>query len=350
MGFVGSVTFGNLIVNTGQTSFNGDVTVRATSADIKASQEISFPDVVDGRLDRTIYQLGPRIVEGNVAFPLVHEGSTVLSGKDCGTTVNHGQLFWALATQRDQFGRLINDSMEVRIRYTDDTAFIYPAGLINNLTLSVVQEGTVDMSIDVLAGANSSDNVRIPWTGGGDLDFLAPARIVTWNDFAIRIYGDEQTDISGEWIRSFEASVNNNAERFYTLNNRLAPQDIAAKKRTIEGKVVMMGRNKNLSELAYNNQQRFTSNSKIAFGYKLGAAGTPVFATVVNGVIFKIEEIAITNELVETTIPWYALADCECGYEATEIGKSGVDLPTTSPACGTFGGQTSALFPNFRPE
>ena len=350
MGFVGSVTFGNVVVNTGSVSFNGDVTVRATSADIRASQDISFPDVVDGRLDRTVYQLGPRVVGGNVSFPLVHEGSSVSSIKDCGTTINHGQLFWALATQRDQFGRLINDSMEVRIRYTDDTAFIYPAGVVNSLTMSVVQEGTVDMSMDIIAGANSSDNVRLPWTGGGDLDYLSPARIVTWNDFAIRIYGDDVVDLSGEWLRSFECTVNNNVERFYTLNNRLAPQDIAARKRQIEGRLTLMGRNTNLSELAYNNQQRFTSDSKIAFGYRLGSGGSPVFATVLNGCIFEIEEIAITNDLVETTVPFYALGDCEAGYEATEIGASGTDLPSGKPSPGTFGGPSSPDFPNFRPD
>ncbi len=349
MGFVGSVTFGSVAINSPGLNFNGDITVRANSANIKAAQEISMPNVVDGRMDNTVYQLGARTVGGTVEFPLVHEGSSVVSTRDCGTDVNHGRLFWALASQRDAFGRLQNDSMEMKIRYTDDTAFIYPQCLINQLTMRVAQEGNVTISCDMIGGASSTDDVRQAWTGGGDLDFLAPARIVTWNDFVIRIYGEESVNISGEWIRSFEVTLNNNAERYYTLNNRLAPQDIAARKRTIQGRLVLMGRNRNLSELAYNNQSRFTSTSKIAFGYKLGASGTPVFATALNGVVFEIEEIEISNDLVETTVPFYAMSDCDANYEATEIGSS-TALPSSTPSFGTFGGATSPNFPNFLPE
>lgn len=347
MGFVGSVTFANIALVSPAPSFNGNVTVRATSADIKAAQEITFPTVVDGRLDRSVYQLGARTVEGTVAFPLVHEGTNI-STKPCGTSVNHGSLFWSLASQRDQFGRLQYDAMQVRIRYTDDTAFIYPNCLINSLTMTVVQEGTVDMSMSVIGGANSSDNVRENASDiGSDLDYLSPARIVTWNDFAFRLYGDDSVDVPGDYIRQFEVTLNNNAERYYTLNNRLAPQDIAAKKREISGRLTLMGRHPNLSELAYNNQQRFTSNSKIAFGYKLGANGNPVFSTVLNGCLFQIEEIAITNELVETVVPFFAMGDCEAGYEATEIGGAH-SLPASSPSAGSFGGPTSPRFPQFR--
>lgn len=349
-GFVGSVQFTNIVINSAGFDFAGDVVVRATAADIRAKQEINYPDVVDGRIDRTVYQLGPRVVDGTVSFPLVHEGANVVQPKDCGTSLNHGQIFWALTTQRDQFGRLQNDSMQVRIRYTDDTAFIYPNCLIDSLGMSVANEGMVEMNLSVIGGANSTDDVRIPDDTTADLDMLSPARVVTWNDFTIRLYADDTTDISGDWIRQFDVTVNNNADRFYTLNNRLAPQDIAARKRTIDGRIVLMGRNKNLSELAYNNQSRFTSTAKIGLGYRLGSNGTPVFATVLAGVVFQIEEIGITNDLVETTVPFTALADCECGYEATEIGAPDVALPDSVPSCGAFGGQTSPAFPDFRPE
>ena len=357
MGFVGSVTLGNVAVSlggptsiNGLNSFNGNVTVRATSANVRASQDISHPDVVDGRMDRTVYQLGARIVEGTIDFPLIHEGSNV-SFKDCGTTINFGQLLWALAAQRDQFGRLVNDSMDVRIRYTDDTAFSYPSSLINTLSFNVQAEQEVSMSMGIIGGANATDDVRIPLTDTGrDIDFLSPARIVTWNDFILKLYGDENVIISGDWIRNFQVTINNNAERYYTLNNRLAPQDITAKKRVIEGSVQLMGRNRNLSELAYNNQSRFTSSAKIAFGYSIGATGTPVFTSALNGVVFEIEEIGITNDLVETNVAFYAHGDCETNFEAAEIGDSGVGLPNGLPAAGDFGGPTSPFFPNFRPQ
>jgi len=348
MGFVGSVTFKNINVS----GINDNVTVRATSADIRASQEITFPDVVDGRMDRTVYQLGPRIVEGNISFPLVHEGGQQGdTGKPCGTEVSHGQIFWEMATARDPVGRIINGNLGVAIRYTDNTAFLYPGGLINNMTMSVTQESTVDMSLDIIAGKSITGNVRETDPSiGTDTDFLAPARIVTWNDFVVHIYGDSDVLVSGQEIRSFEASVNNNAQRFYTLNNRLSPQDIAAGKRVIEGNVAIMGYHQGLSALAYTNDIRYTSNSKVGFGYTLGGSSSPVFSTVVKGVVFEIEEIAITNDLVETRVPWYGMADCECNYEATELGAIGSQLPSSWPNntdCTSFGGPTSPAFPTF---
>ena len=51
----------------------------AASADIKASQDITHPEVIDGRIDTTLYQIGPLIVGGNIAFPLVHEGAAAVN-------------------------------------------------------------------------------------------------------------------------------------------------------------------------------------------------------------------------------------------------------------------------------
>ena len=63
MGYVGFVNIGGYIV-------------RATSADISLKQDITKPDVVDGRIDRTVYRLGPQEVGGTVAFPAIY-GSDV---------------------------------------------------------------------------------------------------------------------------------------------------------------------------------------------------------------------------------------------------------------------------------
>jgi len=343
IGYVGSVT---LLGTTG-----GNIRVRATSADVKASQDITYPDVVDGKIDRTLYQLGPRIVEGNISFPLVHEGGTVASGRTCDqlTDKTLGATFWEIATKRDAFGRLINQ-FDTQVRYTDDTAFMYPACIVNSMTISVTQSDVVNVSLDIIGGANSEDDVRQP-SPNIEPDFLSPARVVTWNDFLVRVYGDdgELEQIRGDWLRSFEVTINNNAERFFTLNNRLAPQDITAKKREISGSMTLMGRHPGLSELAYNNQDRFTSTARIAFGYSLGGAGAVAFTTALHGVIFNIEEIAISNELIETTVTFTALGDCDNGFEATEIGNT-APLPDGQFTPGVFGGRTSTGFPNWNPD
>lgn len=352
MGYVGSVTFGNVAIP-GVSIPGGKVTVRATSCDVKASQDITYPEVIDGRMDRTLYQLGPRVAQGNISFPLIHEGAAVFAGGTvtCGQTVPFGQLFWRLASERDQYGRLMNDSMDLRVRYTDNTAYRFPNCIVNQMTISVTQSEPVNFSADVIAGSNSSSDVRIDDNTIGsanDLQYLSPARIVTWNDFVMQVYGDAGSSlvIRGEEIRSFEVTLNNNAERYYTLNGKLAPQDVVARKRTIEGNFKLMGRNTGLSTLAYTNQDRFTSTAGIAFGYKLGGeTAAPYWATGLHGVVFQMEEIALTNDLVETTVNYSALGDCEANYEATQKGGT---YPITNPPSGTnYGGPTSPLFPGF---
>lgn len=338
LGYVGNVSFGFA---------TGLVTVRATNANVRASQDISNPDVVDGRIDRTLYQVGPRIVGGNVAFPLVHEG-VANSGRSCGSVVNLGSLFWGAAAKRDNYGRLV-EFFPIHIRYTDNTAFTYPNCIINSMQISVAQSDRVNISCEVIGGANSDDNVRVPKEVSDDLDYLAPARVVTWNDFVIRVWGDTSSGlvIEGDEIRSFNVTLNNNAERYFTLNNKLAPQDVAARKREITGQLVIMGRNEQLSDLAYTNQNRFTSTAALAFGYTLGSSGNPYFATALHGIVFQIEEIEITNDLVETTVNYIAHADCDINYEGTQIGTASATSPLSRPNSSNYGGGTAPGFPGF---
>ena len=66
MGYVG---FAKLIIPE-LTTAQGN-TLRVNSADINLQQEITMPDVIDGRIDRTVYQLGPKIVEGTISMPVI---------------------------------------------------------------------------------------------------------------------------------------------------------------------------------------------------------------------------------------------------------------------------------------
>ena len=44
--------------------------LRVTDFGMSLSQAIEKPDVIDGRIDRTTYRLGPKIVEGTMSMPL----------------------------------------------------------------------------------------------------------------------------------------------------------------------------------------------------------------------------------------------------------------------------------------
>ena len=337
MGFVGSVRFSG-------GSIGQEIFVRALSCDIRAKQDITYPDVVDGRIDRTLYQVGPRMVDGSAEFPLVHEGIQNGTGKDCGEPdatcqTNLANRLWNIAAKRDQVGRLVNQ-FNVDVRYTDNTAFRYPNCIINTMRINVTQADVVKINFGVIGGANVTDNVREALTTEREPTMLAPARVVTWNDFRINVFArEENIVVPGSFIRAFEVTLNNNADRFYTLNGKLVPQDITARKRSIEGSLTLMGfANKQFHDFVYNNQNRFTSRTKIQFGYTLGSATVPYWATALWGVIFQIEEVAISNDLVETRMPFSALGDCENDYEALELGACNVSVDSASSS---FGGPSA---------
>jgi len=343
MGFVGSVRFSG-------GSIGQEIFVRAKSCDIRAKQEITYPDVVDGRIDNTLYQIGPRMVDGNCEFPLVHEGIQNGTQKNCGEAqatceTNLANRLWNIAAKRDQVGRLVNQ-FNVDVRYTDNTAYRYPNCIINTMKINVTQGQEVNVGFGVIGGANVTDNVRESLTDQRDPTFLSPARIVTWNDFRLNVFvREESIVVPGSYIRSFEVTLNNNADRFYTLNGKLVPQDITARKRAIEGSIALMGfANKQFHDFIYNNQTRFTSQTKIQFGYTLGSSTVPYWATALWGVIFQIEEVAISNDIIETRVPFRALGDCENDYEAIELGTCNVSVDNPGAS---FGGPTAPGY--FRP-
>jgi hypothetical protein len=347
MGYVGSVQFRGLPSNP------NPVVVRVTSCDIKASQDITYPEVIDGRIDTTLYQIAPIVVGGNMAFPLVHEGSGIgtSSGNCTATSDTLAKLLWQIAAERDGLGRM-NNTFFSDVRYADNTAFTYPGCMVNQMTFTVTQGEAVTVSSEVFGGIVSpGTDVRAQYAGLSGPTFLSPARVVTWNDAQIELYDDNgQVILKGNELREFTAMINNGLERVYTMNGTLGPQDIAPKKREISGTMKIMGMNQTLDQIAYNNQNNFTTKQAIAFGYTLGsnqAGAIPYWATAFFGVIYKLEEMALTTGIFETTTNWRAMGDCDREFLATSLGTSkALSYPSTG-AGGGYGGSTAPNFPSF---
>lgn len=352
MGYVGFVQFESV---TG--GANSNVAVRVTSCDIKTSQEITYPEVIDGKIDTTLYQLGPKITGGSVAFPLVHEGSALTglpsskSGADCSTTGDTlAKTLWEFGAKRTDTGRMFH-TFNSHVRYADNLAYTYPGCMLNTMTWTVTQSDAVNVSAEVIGGATvpqyAAGTARASLASGVDnnLKFLAPARVVTWNDARIAIYKDSGTELlKPAEIREFTCTINNGIERYFTLNNRLAPQDISAKKRELSGTLKIMGHSVDLSAYTETNEQRYTSEAGIAFGYSIGANASPYWATGLYGVIFEIEEVALSTGLFETSTKWRALGDCSNEFLATRLGTS---QNLTYPTSSQYGLPTAPNYPNF---
>jgi hypothetical protein len=353
MGYVGFVQFESV---TGGGS-NQKIAVRVTSSDIKTTQEITYPEVIDGKIDTTLYQLGPKITGGSVAFPLVHEGAALTglpaskTGTDCATSGDTlAKTLWEFAAKRTDTGRMFH-TFNTHVRYADNLAYTYPGCMINTMTWTINQSDAVNVSAEVIGGATvpqyAAGTARATLASGVDsnLNFLAPARVVTWNDARLQIYQDSGTTLlQPAEIREFSCTVNNGIERYFTLNNRLAPQDISAKKREINGTLKLMGHSVDLSAYTETNETRFTSEAGIGFGYSIGAGSAPYWATGLYGVVFQIEEVALSTGLFETSTNWRALGDCTNEFLATRLGTGqSIVYPTSSQ----YGLPTAPGYPNF---
>ena len=208
LGYVGYVVF------LGAGPNNSDIRVRATSCDMRLSQTIDKPSVVDSKYDKTVYQLGPREVGGSISFPAVHEdGSASIQG------------LWEKAIERDASGRLSQFHVEVKYaNLPSTTVFRYQDCLVDTWEFSVTQGDVVNVNVG-LVGVN-----RIAEEGRNVEYTFRNSRIVTWNDVKVGVINDEEfipaLGVTGSSIREFTATVNNNADRAYTLNSQLFPQDV----------------------------------------------------------------------------------------------------------------------------
>jgi len=105
-------------------------------------------------------------------------------------------------------------------------------------------------------------------------------RIVTWNDVVAAFHisdtvgsGGRVGMVTGQVLRNFSININNGVERFYTLNNKLFPEDITATKREITGSASALGRIFNIANMARTNEQRCAEFSQLIFGFRSAGSG-----------------------------------------------------------------------------
>jgi hypothetical protein len=235
MGFFGFVHFE---VGAFDSAYQTDKFVRATSCDIKVTQNIEKPNVIDGRFDRTVYQLGPKEVGGSVAFPAIYEDGAALI-----------KSLWNACVKRNEQGRLPYSQIDVLYAKGGGQKFRYANCITDTFEFSVAQSGMVECTVGVIGIERTPDN---PYDNSS---FTNPnTHAVTWNDAIVEA---TMAGISGNVVknsvRQFKSNVNNNSQRFYTLNGYLSPQDVAPTKRDITGSLTLMGRISGISDRAFTN-------------------------------------------------------------------------------------------------
>lgn len=276
-------------------------TVRATSADVNLTQEITKPDVVDSRYDRSVYQLGPQLVDGSISFPVVYEAGIG------GTTLF--EVLYNLAVNRDAIGEL--GRFDVEVKYASNVGFKYTKCVINTWKFSVAQSDVVTCDFDIIGEARETGTLSNPSEGD-----VSTTRIVTWNDAFVNMSLAGGT-VESQNIRTFDCSIANDVERFYSLNGVLAPQALAARKRDVTGSLTVMGRHDVLAGAALANEINCTESSTIDFGYITNSTGEgctgSTFSVTLPNCVFEIETLSLTNDIFESTVAYHSLPGAGTG-------------------------------------
>ncbi|MFA5759837.1 MAG: phage tail tube protein, partial [Clostridia bacterium] len=154
MGYVGFIRFRTI---------DGNYIVRATSTSLAAKQEITKPNVIDSRYDMTVYQLGPKEMEGDVSFPAIYDpqgGASVIKS-----------LYKHAVTRDALIGSLLEADIDVRYAPNDGAShmadFNYLGCIVNTFKFSVAQSDAVNITVGVIA----KDRVEPGFSGNNSLSF-----------------------------------------------------------------------------------------------------------------------------------------------------------------------------------
>jgi hypothetical protein len=253
--------------------------IRAMSSSLKASQRIEHPDVVDNRIDRTLYQLGPVEVEGDVVIPVVKSGESQ----------SFLATIWEWATLRDQTsGELIKNG-DVVLNYSYDIGRTFNGCRVNKLTMKATAGERVEATLSFM-GTTAVDGCAIQ----DPIDY-SPARVLTWDDVSI-----SGSDLDSCQIKEFTFDINNNCVRNYTFckETGLYASSISTGKRHINGTIQFQGWAQTES-LATTNYTRSTSTDQLTFDF----GG---FSQTFNHVIYEYQQIDINVGVITSTVNWYA--------------------------------------------
>lgn len=343
-------------------------TLRVTDFGVQLKQDIDKPNVIDGRIDKTVYRLGPKIIEGTMSMPVIVDTfardtcPTQASVRAAGENSPAGRMLlslWCWATTRDPEGRMAYDDVNLNVRYANHSAFQYYKCMVNDFTIKVAQQDMVSLDMNIFGQArapmNASPEITSSASGLPTLtDFLSPARVLTWNDVTV-------TGITGcsglnpgsslfysNTVRSWDMKISNDLERFFTFNGSLSPTDINAKVRDVQGSLEFMGLNEALRMHTSGNlqteglQSHFTEKNELRFAFYVGEetyagngqyvsrdwvdvdpVGSPIFYRKLKAVVFQIEEMTLKNDLYTTTVNYHAMACDDDGlYEFVDPATS----------------------------
>ena len=277
MGFIGGVKIGNLQV------------VRATSASLTAKQAINHPDVIDGGVDWTLYQLAGIEIDGDVAIPVV--------GGDFPQ-----QLLGLL--QRTQENGQMTQATDVQVAYGRGAGSLvrtFKDCFVNTMEMRATAGERLDATVNFWG-------TRFDTSGGSIGGTNDVRRVLSWADIAV-----SGPSVSSCDIKEFSFTVNNNLSRNYTFckSDGFFPNNISAGKRNISGSIGFQGAAPT-ETLAVANAVTTEPN-----GGNLVFSTTDGLSVSFKNIVYEFQTIEAQPGLITSTVNWYAHAPA--GEDAIEF-------------------------------
>lgn len=288
MGFVGFCQFE---INTG--SGFRKIQSRVQSFDLGLSQEIRKPNVINISYDRPVHHIQPEVVEGKIKFPILNCDNP--SGLFGASVPDPTSDLWYLATSRNYYGRL--KSFDVLTKYSAvNASFRYKQCYVDTFTFQTQVDEPINVSVDIKGFTRREENFTT-------IPAASNSSIAMWYNAFVTLRNSEYI-LDGIDLRNLTVKVENNIERFHTANGKLVPQDLVPRHRNIQGEITTLGRIPIISQYARDNSSRAVEDTQLDFGYV--NSGYTFRGTIPN-VILEVEEIALTNDVLETKMKWHSL-------------------------------------------
>jgi hypothetical protein len=272
MGFIGSVQIENLPI------------VRATSCSLNAKQAINHPDVIDGGIDWTLYQLGGVEVDGDVAVPVVGDPGFV-----------SGLLGLLRRNPSSSGDGYFTNSLgsKIVVSYGNALVRVYSGCQPNTMEFRATAGERLDATANFM-GTHMDPSGPSSGTPAGIF------RVLSWADLTV-------TGASGVVpcdIKAFTLTINNNLARNYTFcaEDGYYPNNISAGKRNVSGNLEFQGPAPT-DPLALNNMTTTTPpGGNLVFGF-----GNLATITCYN-ITYEFQGIEAQPALITSTVNWYAHA------------------------------------------
>jgi len=308
------------------TTANKDYPVRCSDFSITPSQAVTVPELIQGGVDRTAFQIDQRTVEGGMNFPLVAlvgAASTVgtppsspFTGVDPGVDL----IFTHAITNANDVDTLY-ETFEIGSSYHG----IFKNCMINDIGIAGEEGGPINISTTVwpthIQGDETDD--LVPTQGEAPDEYFDLPEVEVIMFYNVLINGGEPISI-GTWslepclIRSFNINVANNLIRNFTYCNTESAHDITHGLREVSGDFTFQIDYDQTNNPAGGRFPRFadimskggvTQYPEMMFQMGGGDAGNYVYTITVRNPVFAATNQPISVGVLTQTVSFKAVAD-----------------------------------------